>query len=159
MDGHKQLEVFRVVTLPVGYDLYSPRIVIIRLTHSQEPYTPVIFPLSASAATRRSFTIQLPAPEVRTGMEKKRSETGFSKFRTQNSMLNHALKDEPETACLSSSPQLFCQCRSCWHLLLSASTPLCSKMFILEVSGSVETSEWAVEIKLSENVLSAPPPS
>ena len=86
---------------------------------------------SASAATRRSLRIRPPPPEVRTGRETKRFETGFSKVRTQNSMLNHALKDEPATACVSSSPQLFCQCRSCWHLLLSASTPLCSKMLSL----------------------------
>ena len=131
LDGHKQPKVIRVVTLPVGYDLYSQQILQIRLAHSQEPYTPITIRSSASAATRRSLTIQLSTPEVRTGREKKRFETGFPKVRTQRLLLNHALKHEAATACLSSSPQVFCQCRSYWHLLLSASTPLCSKMLSL----------------------------
>ena len=101
------------------------------MTHSQEPYTPKTIRSSASAATRCSLTILVSNPEVRTGREKKRLETGFSEVQIQNLLLNHALKDQPTTACRGSSPQLFS--RSFWHLLLSASTPVVQDVQSVEV--------------------------
>ena len=59
----------------------------IRLTHSQEPYTPIPIRSSASAATRRCLTIQVSNPEVRTGRETNRFETGFPKVGTEKLML------------------------------------------------------------------------
>ena len=114
-------------------DLQLQQIPQIRWTHSQGPCTSDLLRSSASTATRRSLTIQLSNPEVRAGREKKRFETGFPKVRTQKSLLSHLLKDEAATSCLSSSPQMFCQCRSYWHLLLSASIPLCSVVKSQEV--------------------------
>ena len=93
----------------VPYDLKSPQIVITRLTHSQEPYTPIPILSSPSAATRRCLTTQLSNPEVRTGRENNRFETGFPKAGTEQLMLNHALKDEAATACVSSFSRDSCQ--------------------------------------------------
>ena len=114
----------------------------IRLTHWRGPCAPDLLRSSASATTRRSLPIQRFNMEVRTGREKERFETGFSNVRTQKLMLNHALEDEAAAACLSSSLQLLYQNRSFWHLLLSASTPMSSKMFKYQELLKLKNGHW-----------------